>query len=397
MIGFRTKICYTSVLGELDQVSKRKILLADDSITIQKVVNLTFAEEGVEVVTVGDGDSALARVAEEWPDLIMADVNMPGANGYKVCETIRADKATQDIPVILLVGSFEPFDESEAERVGANAFLTKPFQSIRQLVAQVTELMEARPKTVAEEPDLIEAEEPVEIPTADPDNVDSLYEESLSGTVPETISADEDLGDQGFDDEMIETSVTPEDVPADTLEYGFEVVDARAIEIPVSDADAAYSHQESIEPSVEQVQPLSPLSQDEPFAGVTAEPAAEIYQPAAEAEETAYRSSEKIEELAGKNFIDPFSETVQFAAPSAETDGQEVILPETTASLAGDESKAVQDIDLLDLPPVEVEPRPIPVSAVSQVPEIGSQITSLSPELIDLIVDKVIERLRERG
>ncbi len=122
-------------------MSKRKLLLADDSVTIQKVVNLTFADEGIEVISVGDGDSAMLKVAEISPDLIMADVNMPGLTGYEICERIRADENLRNTPVILLVGSFEPFDEAEAKRVGADDFLTKPFQSIRQLVNKVTILL----------------------------------------------------------------------------------------------------------------------------------------------------------------------------------------------------------------------------------------------------------------
>ncbi len=93
---------------------KRKLLLADDSITIQKVVNLTFADEGIEVITASDGDTAMKKFVEATPDLVMADVNMPGLDGYRICEMIKQDDETKQIPVILLVGSFEPFDEEEA-------------------------------------------------------------------------------------------------------------------------------------------------------------------------------------------------------------------------------------------------------------------------------------------
>ncbi len=124
-------------------MSKRKLLLADDSVTIQKVVNLTFADEGIEVVAVGDGNAAMEKFVENVPDLVMVDVNMPGFDGYKICEIIKQDEETKHIPVILLVGSFEPFDEEEARRVGADDYLTKPFQSIRQLVAKVTGLLDS--------------------------------------------------------------------------------------------------------------------------------------------------------------------------------------------------------------------------------------------------------------
>jgi CheY-like chemotaxis protein len=122
-------------------VSKRKLLLADDSVTIQKVVNLTFADEGIEVISVSDGDSAMTKILEVSPDIVMLDVNMPGLNGYEICENLRKSEQFKQLPVILLVGSFEPFDEDESRRVGANEYLTKPFQSIRQLVTTVTNLL----------------------------------------------------------------------------------------------------------------------------------------------------------------------------------------------------------------------------------------------------------------
>jgi CheY-like chemotaxis protein len=180
-------------------VSKRKLLLADDSVTIQKVVNLTFADEGIEVITVGDGDSAMRKFNETLPDLVLADVNMPGLNGYEICETIKQDEKTKRIPVILLVGSFEPFNEEKARRVGADDFLTKPFQSIRQLVNKVSDLLEAK----IDEDDFLR-------PIENPDEPVSSFVEALKmkpndkfDTVDESI---ENLGDAGMDDEMIQTS-----------------------------------------------------------------------------------------------------------------------------------------------------------------------------------------------
>src|SRR5436305_8066057 len=125
-----------------------RILLADDSITIQKVVNLTFADEGIEVVAVSNGDHAERRLADVQPDLVLADIFMPGKNGYELCETIKNNPPFQHIPVILLVGAFEPFDQAEAHRVKADAHLTKPFES-RTLVDTVRRLIGAgsKPRT----------------------------------------------------------------------------------------------------------------------------------------------------------------------------------------------------------------------------------------------------------
>ncbi len=119
-----------------------RILLADDSITIQKVVNLTFADEGIEVVAVSNGDLAVRRLPEVNPDLVLADIFMPGKNGYELCEAIKQNSQFRHVPVVLLVGAFEPFDQVEARRVQADAHLTKPFES-RTLVETVRRLISA--------------------------------------------------------------------------------------------------------------------------------------------------------------------------------------------------------------------------------------------------------------
>ena len=118
----------------------KTLLLADDSITIQKIVNLTFSGEGIDVVTVSNGDAALRKVQELHPDVVLADIFMPGKNGYEVCEHIKNDSLLNSTPVILLVGAFEPFDPIEAERVRANGHLTKPFE-IKVLISAVTSLI----------------------------------------------------------------------------------------------------------------------------------------------------------------------------------------------------------------------------------------------------------------
>lgn len=117
-----------------------RILLADDSITIQKVVNLTFADEGIEVIAVSNGEVAAKRLEEVNPDLVLADIFMPGKNGYELCEAIKTNSKFRNVPVVLLVGAFEPFDQVEARRVHADAHLTKPFES-RTLVETVRKLL----------------------------------------------------------------------------------------------------------------------------------------------------------------------------------------------------------------------------------------------------------------
>lgn len=119
----------------------KKILLADDSITIQKVIMITFASEEYDIVIVGDGDAAVAKAKEIRPDLVMADVAMPGKNGYEVCDTVKNDPALKNTPVLLLAGTFEPLDKEEAKRVKADDSIVKPFES-QELVEKVKDLLE---------------------------------------------------------------------------------------------------------------------------------------------------------------------------------------------------------------------------------------------------------------
>ncbi|HKQ98790.1 MAG TPA: response regulator, partial [Candidatus Polarisedimenticolia bacterium] len=121
----------------------KTILLADDSITIQKVVELTFSDGEYRVLCVANGAQALRKIAESRPDIVLLDVIMPEKNGYEVCEAMKADAATAAIPVLLLTGTFEPFDQRRADAAGADGHLTKPFES-HTLVARVEELIAAR-------------------------------------------------------------------------------------------------------------------------------------------------------------------------------------------------------------------------------------------------------------
>ena len=156
----------------------RKLLLADDSVTIQKVVELTFADEGVEVQCVNNGTEAIERLEEFQPDIVLADVFMPHVNGYQLCEYIKQSEKLKHIPVMLLVGSFEPFDESEARRVGADDTLTKPFQSIRRLLEKVGLLADERPSE--------EMTATAEYPKVDQPEPQKLTEKDLEITTADT-------------------------------------------------------------------------------------------------------------------------------------------------------------------------------------------------------------------
>ena len=117
---------------------RRTILLADDSVTIRKIVELTFSESDIRVESVASGREALERLNDLRPDLVLADVVMPGPSGYEVCRAIKA--SDRPVPVLLLAGTFEPFDAVQARACGSDGHVTKPFDS-RQLVERIEQLL----------------------------------------------------------------------------------------------------------------------------------------------------------------------------------------------------------------------------------------------------------------
>ena len=401
----------------------RKLFLADDSITIQKVINLTFADEGIEVLTAGDGDTALQRIVEEMPDLVLSDVNMPGLTGYELCELLRGDDRTRHIPVILLVGAFEPFDEAEAARVGATSHLTKPFQSIRQLINQVTDQIEAgRPAPEPEqepEPEPVPYEVPASLVRADPfeapvvsepeplvdmaaarhdgvaesdpatdpgspepDDIDRLYRQSIG---EESVPAHEEFPDLGVDDEMIETSYTaahPAENDFDLLETATET-QAHGLDEKVPD----------FQEHSKETPPTSPYEttelnlEDVPNAQDLPEPA----------KDQTIRLDPVMVEAAMAEANRRFEETEEQPRASVEAPrepiGEETIRMDSRFDTRGSGDFELEDIDLLDIPSrTEVEVT-TPAEALAHG---GKQVVTLSPELIEMIAQRVVEKLSER-
>jgi CheY-like chemotaxis protein len=151
----------------------KKILLADDSITIQKVIELTFSDEDFEVATVGNGRLALEKLPDVKPDIVLCDIIMPETDGYEVCRRVKSDPETAHIPVLLLTGAFEPFDQERANRVGSDGFLAKPFEP-ETLIAKVKDLLARAPARstppgpVARAEPLVPSAPPVPPPAAPP-------------------------------------------------------------------------------------------------------------------------------------------------------------------------------------------------------------------------------------
>jgi len=412
-------------------VSKRTLLLADDSVTIQKVVNLTFADEGIDVVTVGDGNSAMQKISERTPDVVLADVHMPGLTGYQICEMVRQNPETQNLPVVLLVGSFEPFDEGEAARVGANAYLTKPFQSIRQLVSQVTDLMQVaggfgEPQVVETQPEP-EAEEP-ERKTPDTTDIDSLYEQSFSArdvsapaaeapapqVIEDSTSAIEETGppryvDVGMDDDMIETSFVGEAEPSD--DTGWAPVGAEQSNdwaAPDTQENIGWTTSES-QPEISQYAPAAEQSESADWNIPEAESEMPEYAPAIETSEPVPVQVQEFAAAAPQPF-DSYAEedrTVSFEehGQPAETASTEEDTTDDLDRFAKTEQIptldigqmetefALDEMELLDLPPIEngktIEMKP----GESEGQKGGVNLTA---EQMEMIVQKVVDKLSKK-
>ncbi len=127
----------------------KKILLADDSITIRKVVGIIFATEDYQLSMADNGDDAFSMAQSEVPDLIIADISMPGKDGFELCRAIKsAPQFVGKTAVMLLPGAFDHFDEVKAQDVCADGWLTKPFES-QALLDKVAQLLEAEPLVMA--------------------------------------------------------------------------------------------------------------------------------------------------------------------------------------------------------------------------------------------------------
>lgn len=189
----------------IDEVKmKNKLLLADDSVTIQKVVELILAEENFDIKAVNNGEEALSIISSYKPDVILADIEMPKMNGYQLCEKIKKDPSTKHIPVILLTGAFEPIDEELVKHVNADDYIVKPFES-QELISKINAVLTT--SSVLGEKELEEAfiAEPLEAETVsteedlwaseilEAEKAEIAEEEAIGASTEEILMAEEEV------------------------------------------------------------------------------------------------------------------------------------------------------------------------------------------------------------
>ena len=237
------------------------ILLADDSPTIQKVVELTFAETDYRVVAVSGGNELLARLPEVRPDVVICDVIMPDRDGYDVCQTIKSSPETLHIPVVLLTGTFEPFDRDRALAVGCDEIVTKPFEA-RQLIATVEKLVSGGGAEAPAEEAGLEEEEFGTYLVAPPDEAapsageaEAPQEAPAAGPAPEAPPAPAEPAPAAAEAGPPAGPEAPDEIPEEGLDFtttGFAEMEAAGQEPHVP----MVPPEEGLEVDVEEAEPL---------------------------------------------------------------------------------------------------------------------------------------------
>ena len=332
----------------------RKLLLADDSATIQKVIDLTFADEGVRVVAVGNGQDAIDQLLEVQPDIVLADVFMPARNGYEVCEYVKTNEQLKHIPVMLLVGSFEPFDEAEARRVGADDILTKPFQSIRRLIDRVGALVSSPP---------VEKESPTaelpKVPEPEEEQFMDTYE--LEVTTADTLPLEQALIDH---EQKVEQPVAAtESLPRE------ETMETETRDDSPSDSDVLLD--------LGEYEPVHASADDDFVLDLDDQPA-EVAAPAA----TPMRA-----------FVEPEVKEAAVAASAYESTYQPQVHPSFADTQEVPLASMMQDVAVVEPEPAVAEPEPV---AASVAPSASFSPGQLTPEMIDVIARRVVEMMSDK-
>lgn len=383
----------------------KKLLLADDSITIQKVIQITFAHEDYDLTITDNGDAALAKAQELKPDLVMADVYMPGKNGYELTAAIRQNPDLQNTPVLLLAGSFEPFDEEKARNCRANAWIEKPFES-QNLIDKVSELLNssppsasetqtvAVPETAPQESTLEDFDQP---PATEPEAAevsedafgDISFAEETPAFAPEPTAAVDDWSDVVAEPEIVTPAVEEaytfddEATKDDAEDFSFAEPEPVADEEPVSlaegaDLDALDTSEEEIMPLDEgdiiDAQDLEPVPQEPTLAAWSRD--------SAPVEETfAAEETVDVEESAGAVAEPGVQDAPVFEEPVAEVE-------------PGVAEPALEPAPVAAAPPAEEEPEHVAVAMT--MADVEEKASAMSEDEIEQIIEKVVTKVVEK-
>ena len=124
-----------------EKSAKPRILLVDDQESVLKLLDAILKVRNYDVMYASNGLDAVEIALSVKPNLILLDIMMPGMDGFKVCQTLKANEPTKDIPVVFLTARGDDADREMGERVGASGFVKKPFRSA-ELLNIISELIE---------------------------------------------------------------------------------------------------------------------------------------------------------------------------------------------------------------------------------------------------------------
>jgi CheY-like chemotaxis protein len=243
-----------------------RLLVADDSITIQKIVSMAFEIEDVEVEGIGNGQEAFDRISQFNPDIVLADVDMPGLDGFELSAKIKESPETSSIKVLLLASDFEEFDEQRYQNCGADNHISKPFKS-DDIFAMVKSLLQTSSGdegvVMLSGADLVEEEPQEEEPS-----LEELLEavEKLSTEGGEFSSSDDEVSAEALEQPLSvedETTELTDEELIEPMELSQSPDSPEPVELSAEDEGVDLSQENLIEP-MELPEPLEDLAGLEP-------------------------------------------------------------------------------------------------------------------------------------
>jgi CheY-like chemotaxis protein len=426
----------------MDRMQRIKVLLADRSTTIQRIVKLTLEGEPIEVIVASTGREALEKVRSERPDVILADTRLPEIDGFQICETLRKNPdwiLMADIPVLLMTGIYDTMEgrreeiEEHLRAVGADGLIVKPFDP-KELLQRILELARQRPRLTEEE---VGPEVPVTetlIPPAEAVETTLEELEQVMG-VPETPPADRtDLEERtvllspeerdlllglGAEGAAQPAEISPEERDL-LLGLGTESV-VQPAEIPTSEISPeelespASRHEPPTQPgapsweaeadrmelgSPAPEEPIFLIEESTPFP-VTPPPLVEEEVPfpiweespveaAAPTAEEGVRGTEELAETSVLQTVEPLGE--QAVAAPFESETEEPILLEAVSEVVEPPIPLAEERPP-ELP-IELPEIPRPVAGAVDLAEVARQIVQ-DPEFIRQVAERVVQHLSQ--